>query len=192
MPGWPSKLFPTASNSHTPFSSRRAPSPDFDEDLEPPPRHAYVPERVDPYGNYASYGSSPPRGPSSSPRSRPHMHTGSDKMFVGGGGKKKRPGVEFESRSYPSATDKFVYDGTPTIGKPGRSDERDMEAGNCATCDSRVKWPRGVNEFRCSTCLMVNDLKPAQPRSRSPRDPAAQPPGQTSGHAGPNSSNRGM
>ena len=33
--------------------------------------------------------------------------------------------------------------------------------GKCVTCDSLVRWPRHLDVFRCTVCLMVNDLKPA-------------------------------
>lgn len=33
--------------------------------------------------------------------------------------------------------------------------------GKCSTCDSRVRWPRHLDVFRCTVCLMVNDLKPS-------------------------------
>ncbi len=38
--------------------------------------------------------------------------------------------------------------------------EKDLVIGKCITCDSRVRWPRHLNVFRCTVCLMVNDLKP--------------------------------
>lgn len=38
--------------------------------------------------------------------------------------------------------------------------EIDFVNGKCATCDSSVRWPRQSDVFRCTICLMVNDLKP--------------------------------
>ena len=32
--------------------------------------------------------------------------------------------------------------------------------GRCATCDSTVRWPRGLAVFRCPVCSMINDLEP--------------------------------
>ena len=53
--------------------------------------------------------------------------------------------------------------------KPGFGDEdmvssfskgnKDLTTGRCATCDSLVRWPRQLDVFRCTVCLMVNDLK---------------------------------
>lgn len=43
---------------------------------------------------------------------------------------------------------------------------RDVElvSGRCATCDSTVKWPKHLSVFRCTICLMVNDLEPMEKR----------------------------
>lgn len=38
--------------------------------------------------------------------------------------------------------------------------DTDFFTGRCATCDSLVRWPRHLDVFRCSMCLMVNDIKP--------------------------------
>ena len=58
------------------------------------------------------------------------------------------------------------YDGTssPVRRKTVSSDsrrleEKDTETGNCMTCDSKVKWPKGLKTFRCAVCLTVNDLE---------------------------------
>ena len=40
------------------------------------------------------------------------------------------------------------------------SGEEDLIIGKCTTCNSRVRWPRHLDVFRCTVCLMVNDLKP--------------------------------
>ena len=39
--------------------------------------------------------------------------------------------------------------------------EKHFVTGKCSTCDSRVRWPRHLDVFRCTVCLMVNDLKPS-------------------------------
>ncbi len=39
--------------------------------------------------------------------------------------------------------------------------EKDLVTGKCITCDTNVRWPKHLNVFRCSVCLMINDLKPA-------------------------------
>ena len=35
--------------------------------------------------------------------------------------------------------------------------------GKCATCDSSVRWPQHLEVYRCTVCLMINDLKPNVP-----------------------------
>ena len=40
--------------------------------------------------------------------------------------------------------------------------ERGMARGRCATCDSRLQWPKQLGVFRCTVCLMVNDLQPTK------------------------------
>lgn len=37
--------------------------------------------------------------------------------------------------------------------------DRQLVSGRCATCDSTVKWPAHLSVFRCTVCLMVNDLQ---------------------------------
>lgn len=57
-------------------------------------------------------------------------------------------------------------------GKPGRPPfkgahkkysqptDTDLTTGHCMTCDSMVRWPKDLKAFRCTICLMINDLKP--------------------------------
>lgn len=52
-------------------------------------------------------------------------------------------------------------------------DEQDWVTGVCATCGTKVKWPRNAHEFRCAICLMVNDLLPSS--IRHARDGPGQP-----------------
>jgi E3 ubiquitin-protein ligase HECTD2 len=42
----------------------------------------------------------------------------------------------------------------------------ELVTGKCMTCDSTVRWPRTLKVFRCTICLMINDLEPfLEPRS---------------------------
>ena len=36
----------------------------------------------------------------------------------------------------------------------------DFATGSCATCDTHMRWPRTLDTFRCTVCIMINDLKP--------------------------------
>ncbi|KAJ5543446.1 hypothetical protein N7461_009449 [Penicillium sp. DV-2018c] len=47
-------------------------------------------------------------------------------------------------------------------GGPGNG----TDEGKCPTCDATVRWPRRLNVFRCSNCLMVTDLEPDAPESQ--------------------------
>ena len=48
---------------------------------------------------------------------------------------------------------------TPSRGGNTQHNEKDMVTGKCATCDSTVRWPRHLDVYRCTVCLMINDLK---------------------------------
>lgn len=43
--------------------------------------------------------------------------------------------------------------------KPTQQENTELVTGKCATCGSLVRWPRHLNLFRCTVCLMVNHLK---------------------------------
>ncbi len=46
------------------------------------------------------------------------------------------------------------------ISKAARSSENVLVTGKCMTCDTTVRWPKGLFVFRCTVCLTINDLKP--------------------------------
>jgi E3 ubiquitin-protein ligase HECTD2 len=49
----------------------------------------------------------------------------------------------------------------PANNKGGNPEgDEDLIVGNCATCDSTLRWPRHLDVYRCTVCLMINDLKP--------------------------------
>lgn len=47
-----------------------------------------------------------------------------------------------------------------------KDQDKELIAGRCATCDSAVKWPKHLSVFRCTICLMVNDLQPMEDQSQ--------------------------
>lgn len=47
-----------------------------------------------------------------------------------------------------------------------KDDERDMATRQCFCCDSRVRFPRDLNAFRCTTCMTVNDLEALRSRPK--------------------------
>ena len=46
-------------------------------------------------------------------------------------------------------------------GNCSQKGEKPFVTGKCSTCDARVRWPSHLDVFRCTVCLMVNDLKPS-------------------------------
>ncbi|KAK5092392.1 putative E3 ubiquitin-protein ligase [Lithohypha guttulata] len=45
-----------------------------------------------------------------------------------------------------------------------RTNNKEPVTGKCMTCDSTVRWPQDLKVFRCTTCLTINDLEPAEPQ----------------------------
>lgn len=43
--------------------------------------------------------------------------------------------------------------------KPTQQENTELVTGKCATCGSLLRWPRHLNLFRCTVCLMVNQVK---------------------------------
>lgn len=122
----------------------------------------------------------PSNHPLSPPR-RPHIrsHSGTLPSIF-------NPVKRNQSRDEIGKTKSPVHDGSADSkmsprrkGQSAKPEEGDTESGHCATCGSRVKWPKGIAEFRCTTCLMVNDLKVSKRRntyqpSREPVSPQAE------------------
>ena len=179
MPSWSSRLLSNPSSSSS-SASRNPRNSSPDKDLSQPPRAPYAgfpgpPSQHGPSTHQPRPGQAPaldvPAAPGS-PRSRPHARSVSDKIpaFLGGVKKKLASSPpESDLKSVPLIDD-FMADET-IPGQP-RNDDRDQQTGHCATCDSKVKWPRGVMEFRCTNCLMINDLRQRQRLGFFSRDPA--------------------
>ena len=55
----------------------------------------------------------------------------------------------------------------PNNASTPKAQNLELIAGRCATCDSTIKWPKHLKVFRCTICLMVNDLRPLE---RRPQD----------------------
>ena len=50
---------------------------------------------------------------------------------------------------------------TPSQTATAQDMDQLLITGRCATCDALVRWPRHLEVYRCTMCLMINDLKPA-------------------------------
>ncbi|KAF2138521.1 uncharacterized protein K452DRAFT_87650 [Aplosporella prunicola CBS 121167] len=80
-------------------------------------------------------------------------------------GSKKRSGGNLNGDYSPPDDDKYLpyttYGDAGTMRRDsGKRDDRDLETSACMTCDSKVKYPRGLKTFRCPGCLTVTDLVP--------------------------------
>jgi len=106
-------------------------------------------------------------------------------------GKKKRTGEGGGPAGFDSTDDETVSPqmvrttGYAPANKPKVAD-KDLTTGKCKTCDSMVRWPKELKVFRCTVCLMINDLKPIAleaRRSDGHRAPIAVKPGTQPGLA---------
>ncbi|KAL8830253.1 MAG: hypothetical protein Q9191_001534 [Dirinaria sp. TL-2023a] len=164
MPSWPTRLFLGSSNTNNPASNQPQPSND------------------NPLQNNRQRGVAQPATPSRSP---PLRATGDSQInpvhrrasqhgrsishpfpSIFGSGKKKLPRGEDEvnvidAKTLPTGSPGSYIDDHPGMGRPsgGNIDDNDLISGRCATCDSQVRWPKDLDVFRCTVCLMVNDLK---------------------------------
>ena len=49
-----------------------------------------------------------------------------------------------------------------------RSLDEEITKGRCATCGTLVRWPKNLAVFRCTVCLMINDLEASLETSKDP------------------------
>ena len=70
-------------------------------------------------------------------------------------------------------------------GVPQQYAENDLVTGKCSTCDSVMRWPRHIHMFRCTVCLMINDLKPLTGSAEKLHAPKASDPSSMSPKSGP-------
>ncbi|KAJ9620230.1 putative E3 ubiquitin-protein ligase [Taxawa tesnikishii (nom. ined.)] len=173
MPPWPARLLSGSSNSIT---STAAPA-HRDGLLPSPPAQPHVAgdRPPPPANNGRRVTSSPSR--SDSARGRPHAHNRSvshplPRLF----GKKKSSGnlqgisdsdVPLDDALVP-VLDEPAPARTPTkvVHGKSRADDDSHATRHCMCCDSKVRFPRDLKVFRCTSCLTVNDLQPFRPRLR--------------------------
>ena len=81
-------------------------------------------------------------------------------------GRKKKQDNAAGAGGYESTDDEKV---SPVLARntalhptarPVKVPDKDLMKGNCMTCDCMVRWPKELKVFRCTVCMMVNDLKP--------------------------------
>ena len=156
MPSWTARL-----NLGSPQSSRPSPkprsqgprSPTHDEPptgwtLQDPPLHG-VPVLASPVRPDISRRGSQQATQHGRSRSTPFS------TIYGSGDAAARVNGAHESFSGHNA----LPDGLRSNGHT-QDTEKDFAKGSCATCDTHVRWPRNLDTFRCTICVMINDLKP--------------------------------
>lgn len=161
MPSWPARLH-LGSPALGPGPKSRAPkSPPYREDQAE--ENTYHDQPLHGVPVIASAGTSSSSRPS---HGRSYSHT---LPSIFGSGKKAEKITDPEHHDdalEPLTESPFVSTGLPSKdhmaanGTSLQNGEKDLVTGKCTTCDSLVRWPRHLDVFRCTVCLMVNDLKP--------------------------------
>ena len=191
MPPWPTRLAPgspAGSNSPSRPTSRGLRAPPFQS------------RQIDQYQDPPLLGV-PILAPDSIPNSRSSQRSRHEEShsypfpsIFGNGRKMDR---ELEADFQDDTLDDF-YD-SPTLspglaskgymasenGLPQQHAEKDLVTGKCSTCDSVMRWPCQVQTFRCTVCLMINDLKPSEELPGNMRAPEAPGPSLTPSKPGP-------
>ena len=160
MPSSPSRLHPTRTQRPEPRTIRSLDSSQFT---------AYPPEASlhgVPTLHQSSFAGSFPSNNSSSKQSR-HGRSISH-PFPSLFGITKKGDKRLDSNTRHAALNTmnddgeldFTIDEVRPLGQKGASQEEgELTTGTCATCGSTVRWPRHVNVYRCTACLMINDLE---------------------------------
>ena len=147
MPSWPSRLLSGSSSLSAPLTAPVN-----------PPRIDNAPIAISPNLEGSSSGASPARRPTRHGRSISHPFPS-----IFGNGKKLEfdmDTLDDEEEDFGSKNESF-NNISRMASRRGvtQQAEKDLVIGRCATCDSTVRWPRHLDVYRCSVCLMVNDLK---------------------------------
>jgi len=89
-----------------------------------------------------------------------------------GGGKKKQAdlddeeGADMPELQTPSRVGPF----TKSASGKGKLSDNELESFVCATCSGTIRQPKGLKQFRCTACSMVNDLRVAPDLASAGRD----------------------
>ena len=179
MPSWPTRLFLGSSTTNNPPSHGQQVNESVCRDrrlrgaAQPatPRRSPPLPASNNPHGSWV------PRRASQHGRSISHPFP----SIFGSG--KKRNTEEEEGENVVDA--KTLLAGPPgsytadlmgsTRPGPAHTEEFELISGKCATCDSQVRWPRHLDVFRCTVCLMINDQKPNFPKPAADDVPVEEP-----------------
>lgn len=86
------------------------------------------------------------------------------------------PGSHSSSQRAPEGSDSTAIDASGDLGtRSGGASRRrgasmmshshaaaELTTGQCMCCNSSVRWPSNLTQFRCTICMTVNDLNPAK------------------------------
>ncbi|KAI9826162.1 MAG: hypothetical protein M1819_007418 [Sarea resinae] len=189
MPSWSSRLLAT-SHPAGPGSSATGNSPHAltgSQSSNDPPTHLNSSPSLRPpaHETDASSNSSPSKFGARHGRSLSHPFP-----YIFSGKKKVQPHETGEdpANGHVSTTSNMGSSSSPSkaglggASKQGRLPDNELIQGKCMTCDSTVRWPKDLKVYRCTICLMINDLKPIDPppqRFQAQRDASPARPGKT-------------
>ena len=167
MPSWPKFSNVSKPEATTPPPLPGLPAPHREDRQQPVNRsrptaleaqHAPGPSRRGPpipsgY-NTLPYASSPPT-------SDQHIRSTSQTL-PGMFRNNRKTSVPYDGRPSPQTLPDMFDTESISPRKTGsmkRREEGDTTTGRCATCSTKLNHPRGVLQFRCAACIMVNDLE---------------------------------
>jgi E3 ubiquitin-protein ligase HECTD2 len=165
MPPWSSRLHPGPSTSSSNAAHSHVSAIPDAERTVPIPINDDVPILI-PFDT--------PRPAASARRTHSRSISHPFPSLFGGSNKKNHKGVTKQDFLDSDDDDDFVtYKPDLRSNSPRKSSQRqgpaeDFLTGRCMTCDSTVRWPRDVKVFRCTVCLMVNDLEPYRDSGDAP------------------------
>ena len=161
MPSWPARLHLGSPALGSGPKSRAPKSPPYREDQVEENTYHDQPLHGVPVITLASASS-----PSRPSHGRSYSHP-FPSIFGNGKKAEKIIDLEYNEDALETLTESPLVstglaskDHTAVNGIPLQNGEKDLVTGKCITCDSLVRWPRHLDVFRCTVCLMVNDLKP--------------------------------
>lgn len=163
MPTWPTRLFSGISAPSSSSTLGQSWTEGGSQDDRPRGgAQTVMPLRSPPLSASRNQnGNSVARRPSQHGRSISHPFPS-----IFGSGKKRNPKEDEVENVVDAKTLLVGSPGTQVTDPVGFSrldsahaEEVEMMSGKCATCDCQVRWPRHLDAFRCTVCLMVNDLK---------------------------------
>ena len=161
MPSWPTRLH-LGSPAPSPGSKSRAPR-------GPSCREEHIEENMDhdqPLHGVPVLASTKTSSPSRPSHGRSNSHPFPAIFGSGRKAEKMTEPVDIDEASETLA--ESIFTSTRLASKDQvtanltftQNEQKEFVTGKCATCDSLIRWPRLLDAFRCTVCLMVNDLKP--------------------------------